>query len=174
MMNKQLPILLVSLSMLFSSSTLAEGFNDNYFQLGFSTSDYSSLEYDLLAALPLVEKIKHHDLAEKIIDIRASVDLGNNYSIIGGYARESGDWSDGYTEWGKNWDSKSSSLSLGFGKNFDLASRKFSTAIDEIDKSINHLQKTKDALLSTDRNLRLANDKAQDLTLKRLTRNKFI
>jgi hypothetical protein len=57
-----------------------------------------------------------------------------------------------------------------FGKNYDLASRKFQAAIDEIDKSINHLQKTKDALLSTDRNLRLANNKAQDVTVKKLTR----
>jgi len=57
-----------------------------------------------------------------------------------------------------------------FGKNYDLASRKFKTAIDEIDKSINHLQKTKDALLGTDRNLRLANDKAQNVTIKKLTR----
>jgi len=58
-----------------------------------------------------------------------------------------------------------------FGKNYDLASRKFQTAIDEIDKSIDHLQKTKDALLSTDRNLRLANNKAQDVTIKKLTRH---
>jgi hypothetical protein len=57
-----------------------------------------------------------------------------------------------------------------FAKNYDLASRKFQTAIDEIDKSINHLQKTKDALLGTDRNLRLANDKAQDVTVKKLTK----
>jgi hypothetical protein len=57
-----------------------------------------------------------------------------------------------------------------FGKNYDLASRKFQTAIDEIDKSINHLQKTKEALQGTDRNLRLANDKAQDVTVKKLTR----
>jgi len=57
-----------------------------------------------------------------------------------------------------------------FGKNYDIASRKFQTAIDEIDKSINHLQKTKDALLGTDRQLRLANDKAQDVTVKKLTR----
>lgn len=57
-----------------------------------------------------------------------------------------------------------------FAKNYDLASRKFQTAIDEIDKSIDHLQKTKDALLGTDRNLRLANDKAQDVTIKKLTR----
>ncbi|WP_343221580.1 DUF2130 domain-containing protein [Oceaniferula flava] len=58
-----------------------------------------------------------------------------------------------------------------FAKNYDLASRKFQTAIDEIDKSISHLQKTKDALLGTDRNLRLANDKAQNVTVKKLTRN---
>ncbi len=57
-----------------------------------------------------------------------------------------------------------------FGKNYDLASRKFQTAIDEIDKSISHLQKTKDALMSTDRNLRLANDKAQNVTVKKLVR----
>ncbi|NPA72617.1 MAG: DUF2130 domain-containing protein [Gammaproteobacteria bacterium] len=57
-----------------------------------------------------------------------------------------------------------------FGKNYDLASRKFQTAIDEIDKSIIHLQKTKEALLGTDRNLRLANDKAQNVTVKKLTR----
>ena len=58
----------------------------------------------------------------------------------------------------------------GFGKNYDLASRRFQTAIDEIDKSIDHLQKTKEALLGCDRNLRLANDKAQDVTIKKLTR----
>jgi len=57
-----------------------------------------------------------------------------------------------------------------FSKNYDLASRKFQSAIDEIDKSIYHLQKTKDALLGTDRNLRLANNKAQDITIKKLTR----
>lgn len=59
----------------------------------------------------------------------------------------------------------------GFAKNYDLASKKFGIAIDEIDKSIDHLQKTKDALLGTDRNLRLANDKAQDVTIKKLTRH---
>ena len=57
-----------------------------------------------------------------------------------------------------------------FGKNYDLASRRFQTAIEEIDNSIGHLQKTKDALLGADRNLRLANDKAQDVTIKKLTR----
>ena len=58
----------------------------------------------------------------------------------------------------------------GFAKNFDLASRKFKTAIDEIDKTIDHLQKTKEALLSSENNLRLANNKAEDLTIKKLTK----
>ena len=70
-----------------------------------------------------------------------------------------------------NFETELETFKSAFSKNFELASRKFSTAIDEIDKSINHLQKTKDALLSTDRNLRLANNKAQDVTIKRLTRN---
>ena len=57
-----------------------------------------------------------------------------------------------------------------FARNYRLASQKFKTAIEEIDKTINHLQKTKDALLSSENNLRLANDKADDLTVKKLTR----
>ncbi len=58
-----------------------------------------------------------------------------------------------------------------FSKNYELASRKFKSAIEEIDKTIDHLQKTKDALLSSENNLRLANNKAEDLTIKRLTKN---
>ena len=57
-----------------------------------------------------------------------------------------------------------------FARNYELASGHFEKAIAEIDKSIDHLQKTKDALLGTDRNIRLANDKAQDVTIKKLTR----
>ncbi|MET0241884.1 MAG: DUF2130 domain-containing protein, partial [Flavitalea sp.] len=59
----------------------------------------------------------------------------------------------------------------GFAKNYDLASRRFKTAIEEIDKTIDHLHKTKDALLSSENNLRLANNKAEDLTIKKLTRS---
>ena len=59
----------------------------------------------------------------------------------------------------------------GFAYNYDLASRKFNTAIDEIDKTIKHLQKTKEALLSSENNLRLANQKADELSIKKLTRN---
>lgn len=59
----------------------------------------------------------------------------------------------------------------GFARNYDLASRKFKAAIDEIEKTITHLQKTKDALLSSENNLRLANNKAEDLTVKKLIKN---
>ena len=58
-----------------------------------------------------------------------------------------------------------------FSKNYELASKKFKTAIDEIDKTISHLQKIKDALLSSENNLRLANNKATDLTVKKLVKN---
>ncbi|MDE6136000.1 MAG: DUF2130 domain-containing protein, partial [Muribaculaceae bacterium] len=58
----------------------------------------------------------------------------------------------------------------GFARNYDLASRKFATAIDEIDRTIQHLMKVKEALISSENNLRLANDKSQALTIKRLTR----
>ncbi|HSX06842.1 MAG TPA: DUF2130 domain-containing protein [Candidatus Saccharimonadia bacterium] len=69
-----------------------------------------------------------------------------------------------------NFEENMNQFKEGFARNYDLASRKFKTAIDEIDKTIDHLQKTKDALLSSENNLRLANNKAEDLTIKRLTR----
>lgn len=62
------------------------------------------------------------------------------------------------------------SFKAAFSRNYDLASGHFQKAIAEIDKSIDHLQKTKESLMGTDRNLRLANDKAQDVTIKKLTR----
>lgn len=58
-----------------------------------------------------------------------------------------------------------------FGRNYALASKKFTTAIEEIDKTIDHLQKTKEALLSSDKNLRIANDKIDNITIKKLTNN---
>ena len=69
-----------------------------------------------------------------------------------------------------NFEDNINSFKEGFARNYELASRKFKTAIDEIDKTIDHLQKTKDALLSSENNLRLANNKAEDLTIKKLTR----
>lgn len=68
-----------------------------------------------------------------------------------------------------NFEMKIDKFKEGFARNYDLASRKFNEAIDEIDKSISHLQKIKDALISSENNLRLANQKADDLTIKKLT-----
>lgn len=70
-----------------------------------------------------------------------------------------------------NFEEKIEDFKKGFARNYDLASRQFSTAIEEIDKTISHLEKTKAALLSSVRNLRLANDKTDDLTIKKLTYN---
>jgi hypothetical protein len=68
-----------------------------------------------------------------------------------------------------NFEDKIDDFKTGFARNYDLASRQFKTAMDEIDKTIDHLQKTKDALLASVNNLRLANNKAGDLTIKKLT-----
>jgi hypothetical protein len=68
-----------------------------------------------------------------------------------------------------NFEENMNKFKEGFAKNYQLASRQFGTAIEEIDKTIDHLQKTKDALLSSENNLRLANNKAEDLTIKKLT-----
>lgn len=70
-----------------------------------------------------------------------------------------------------NFEAEMNDFKSRFGRNYDIASRKFKTAIEEIDKTISHLQKTKDALLSSEDNLRLANNKAQELSVKRLTKN---
>ncbi|MBQ8268079.1 MAG: DUF2130 domain-containing protein [Clostridia bacterium] len=70
-----------------------------------------------------------------------------------------------------NFEENMNAFKEGFARNYRLASEKFKVAIDEIDKTILHLQKTKDALLSSENNLRLANDKAEDLSIKRLTKN---
>ena len=71
----------------------------------------------------------------------------------------------------RNFEDNIQAFKEGFARNYRLASEKFSTAIDEIDKTIAHLQKTKEALLSSENNLRLANNKAEELSVKRLTRN---
>jgi hypothetical protein len=68
-----------------------------------------------------------------------------------------------------NFEEKINVFKTGFAKNYELANRKFNTAITEIEKTIKSLEKTKEALMSSDRNLRLANDKANDLTIKKLT-----
>lgn len=70
-----------------------------------------------------------------------------------------------------NFEENMNAFKEGFARNYRIASDKFKLAIDEIDKTISHLQKTKDALLSSENNLRLANNKAEDLTIKKLTKN---
>ena len=69
-----------------------------------------------------------------------------------------------------NFENELDEFKTGFARNYELASKKFKTAIDEIDKTIEHLQKTKEALLGSENNLRLANSKADDLTVKKLTK----
>ncbi len=69
-----------------------------------------------------------------------------------------------------NFENELETFKTGFARNYDLASSKFKTAIEEIDKTITHLQKTKEALLGSENNLRLANNKAEELTVKKLTR----
>lgn len=69
-----------------------------------------------------------------------------------------------------NFENDLEAFKTGFARNYELASKKFKTAVDEIDKTIDHLQKTKDALLGSENNLRLANDKADDLSVKKLTK----
>ena len=71
----------------------------------------------------------------------------------------------------KNFENNMNAFKSAFAKNYELASRKFQDAIDDIDKTIKALEKTKADLLSSDRNLRLANDKAQDLSIRKLTKN---
>lgn len=70
-----------------------------------------------------------------------------------------------------NFEDKMNKFKVGFAYNYNLASKKFKEAIDGIDKTIRELQKTKDALLSSENNLRLANEKTEDLTIKKLTHN---
>ncbi len=69
-----------------------------------------------------------------------------------------------------NFENELDAFKTGFARNYELASNKFKTAIQEIDKTIDHLRKTKDALLGSENNLRLANNKADDLTVKKLTK----
>ena len=71
----------------------------------------------------------------------------------------------------QNFENEMKAFKETFARNYDIASRKFKNAIEEIDKTIDHLQKTKEALLSSENQLRLANNKAEDLSIKKLTKN---
>ena len=102
--------------------------------------------------IPLITLIRN--LARKSLDYRKELEMVRNQNID-------------ITHFEEN----INKFKEGFSRNYRLASERFSKAIEEIDKTIDHLQKTKDLLLKTDDNLRLANNKAEDLTIKKLTRN---
>jgi len=95
-MKKLITMTLISLPMLFSSNISAEGFNDNYFQVGYSTSNYK--------------------FVDKIMDIKGSVEIGNDFSILGRYARETGDWRDP----GEYETSTYTITIIGIGKTFEV------------------------------------------------------
>jgi len=144
-MNKSLVSLSITLSLLFSSNALSEGFNDNYLKFGSGVNGFSALHSELrgeIAKNPsgtpndpaaISSATKQH-YAEKVMDIKGSIDIGNNYSVIGSYAREKGNWTDGVgydagfgpvTYWIRDWKYRSSELLVGMGKNFDLHPQNF-------------------------------------------------
>ena len=95
-MKKLLTMALISQTLLFSSNILAEGFNDNYLQVGYLTSNFKFID--------------------EIIDIEGSVAIGNNFSILGRYARETGDWRDP----GEYETSTYKRTKIGIGKTFEI------------------------------------------------------
>ena len=95
-MKKLITMTLISLPMLFSSNISAEGFNDNYFQVGYSTSNYK--------------------FVDEIMDLKGSVEIGNDFSILGRYARETGDWRDP----GEYETSTYTGTTIGIGKTFEV------------------------------------------------------
>ena len=102
--------------------------------------------------IPLITLIR--DLAMKFLEYKKELEIIQNQNLDIAHFEEN-----------------MNTFKEGFGKNYRLASEKFKKAIEEIDKTIDHLQKTKDALISSENNLRLANNKAEDLTIKKLTKN---
>ena len=96
-------LILTAISLLFSTSVLAEGFNDNYLQLGYSVSDGK--------------------LIDKITTVSGSAELGNNYSILGSYFYEEGDWNDPSRQLASEWEYETltvNNLTIGIGKSFSL------------------------------------------------------
>jgi len=95
-MKKLITMTLISLPMLFSSNISAEGFNDNYFQVGYSTNNFK--------------------FVDEIMELKGSVEIGNNFSILGRYARETGDWRDP----GEYETSTYTRTRIGIGKTFEV------------------------------------------------------
>tara|TARA_B110000483_G_scaffold220831_1_gene276282 strand:+ start:909 stop:1682 length:774 start_codon:yes stop_codon:yes gene_type:complete len=142
-MNKSLVSLSITLSLLFSSNVLSEGFNDNYLKFGSGVNGFSPLHSQLRDEIAknasfltgngnndpdaISNATKEH-YAEKVMDIKGSIDIGNNYSLIGSYAREKGNWTDGDDDpshWIRDWKYRSSELFVGMGKNVDLHPQNF-------------------------------------------------
>ena len=95
-MKKLITMTLISLPMLFSSNISAEGFNDNYFQVGYSTNNFK--------------------FVDEIMELKGSVEIGNDFSILGRYARETGDWRDP----GEYETSTYTRTRIGIGKTFEI------------------------------------------------------
>jgi hypothetical protein len=142
-MNKSLVSLSITLSLLFSSNVLSEGFNDNYLKFGSGVNGFSPLHSQLRDEIAknasfltgngnndpdaISNATKEH-YAEKVMDIEGSIDIGNNYSVIGSYTREKGNWTDGDDDpshWIRDWKYRSSELFVGMGKNVDLHPQNF-------------------------------------------------
>jgi len=137
-MNNSLVSLPITLSLLFSSNVLSEGFNDNYLKFGSGVNGFSPHHSQLRNAIDnhaggfynpdaKTSATKEH-YAESVIDIEGSIDIGNNYSVIGSYAREKGDWTDGVGHqnfWIRDFKYRSSELLVGMGKNVDLHPQNF-------------------------------------------------
>ena len=117
-MKKILTMALMTIPMLFSSNILAEGFNDNYLQVGYSTSNYK--------------------FVDEIMDIEGSVEIGNNFSILGRYARETGDWRDPL----EYETSTYTGTTIGIGKTFELdTNTSVTSSLSYLDYDLKQTQK---------------------------------
>ena len=125
-MKKIITMALMTIPMLFSSNILAEGFNDNYLQIGYATSDYK--------------------FVDEIMDLKGSVEIGNNFSILGSYIRETGDWSDP----GEYETSTYTKTSFGIGKSFELDSNtQITSSLSFIDYDLKQTRKANSSSTTT-------------------------
>ena len=139
-MNRYLASLPITLSLLFSSNALSEGFNDNYLKFGYGMNGFSPLYSELRGEIAknvgngtlndpdAISSATKKNYAESVIDVEGSIDIGNNFSVIGSYEREKGDWTDGVGHqsfWIRDWKYRSSEFSVGLGKNYDLHPQNF-------------------------------------------------
>ena len=117
-MKKFITTVLIGFSILFSSNILADGFNDNFLQVGYSTSNYK--------------------FVDEIMDLEGSVDIGNNYSILGRYARETGEWRDP----GEYETSTYTGMIIGIGKTFEIdSSSDITSSLSYLDYDIKQTRK---------------------------------